>query len=155
MNEYEEKELVWLPKDLAKKVESLKDSDNFVLKYIEESKRDIKANLDSLDDEIVQYKGLMAKARSSFKEAKEDALEANYALWESFDNERKSLKAKAEQMVESLKPLTEELKKINEQLNNIHVYRFKEVIDVIDAFSNLYGDKREILEFLLKNYKKD
>lgn len=155
MKEEEEKDLVWLPKSLCKKIKELEDTDKFILDYIEESKKDIKLNIDSLDDEVLVYKGLMAKARTAFQEAKTEALEANYATWESFDKESKNISSKAIALKDSLGPLTQELEKINGLIDKVRTHRIDELISTIEKFNSLYGQNKEVFEFLLNNFGKE
>lgn len=151
----EEYEYCRIPKSLAKKIADLKCPDNFVLDYIEESKKDIKSNFDFLGEEILIYRGEMAKARADFTKVKEDALAANYALWESFEAEKKSIWEKSKELQNALKPLTEELAKINKAIDSLNTYRMDELIKTIQTFSGLWGENKEMLEFLMKNYKKN
>lgn len=151
----EETELVWLPKSLAKKIASVKNSDNFVLEYIEDSKREIKNDLDAFEDEIISYKAAMIKFREEFKKAKQEQIEANYVVWDKFEEDRKSIRDLATKAATELRPLTEELEKINSELSKISKYQMKDFVNTIREISGmLYGENRNILEFLVANYKK-
>lgn len=152
----DEKELVWVSKDLAKKIKSLENSDNFVLEFIEESKKDLKANFDAIDDEIIQYKANMIKAREAFRIAKDEMLSANYEIWEKFDTDRKSLYGAANLLVEKLKPLKDELATISDLMNKIDKWGIQSFVESLDKIIYLINsDKKEILQFLINNYKKE
>lgn len=155
MKETEETDYIRLPKRLIDQIKDLDNADKVITKYIEESKRDIKNNLDFLEDEVIAYKGSMAKTRIAFNEAKEEALAANYKIWENFEEDKKQIWNKSKEIVESLKPLTEELSKINRAIDGLNTYRLDELMKTIQAFSGLWGENKEMMEFLMKNYKKD
>ena len=154
----EEKELVWLPKSLAKKVEALKDSDNFVEEYIRQSRREIETNLDSFDNEIINYKANMIKARKDFKIAVDEMLEANYKVWESMDEDRKSIVSQAEKMIESLRPLKSELNEISNLMNKINKWGVKDLVDMVNHLNSAAPEgsqSRDLLVFLMDNYKRE
>jgi hypothetical protein len=153
--EEEEKDLVWLPKNLCKKIKELEDTDKFILDYIEESKKDIQLNIEAFDEEILIYKGLMAKARQGFLEAKTEALETNYAIWDSFDKESKNIYDKSSKLKDSLGPLTQELEKINGLIDKVRTHRIDELMSTIEKFNSLYGQNKEVFEFLLNNFGKE
>lgn len=151
----EDEEVVWLPKSLAVKVKSLKDSDNFVLEYIRESKRELVANFDTLDDEIIAYKASMIKARKEFGIAKDEMIQSNYEVWEKFDNERKSVRDMATILRTELEPLKKDLKELEDSISKISTYRINDLFDTVHKISTMMqGETGEIIKFLINNFKK-
>jgi hypothetical protein len=149
---------LYLPESQAKKLEALKEGDleNFIFEYIQQSKRELSIQLDEMDEDIIQYKAAMIDARKKFKAAKEEMLEANWAMWEEFDEQKKSIRSKAEEVVEELKPLTEELTKIGNLMNNVKKWEIENFLDMLDKIKyHLHGDNKNIIEFLVKNYKRN
>jgi hypothetical protein len=156
MNNSEEKEIVWLPKKLADKVKALENSDNFVDDYIEQSRTEIRANLDTFDSEIIEYRANMIKARKAFEIAKDEMIKASYEIWDKFQDDKKSLCSMATELTNGLLPLTNELKKINDMINGLDEYKIKGLVNLVKAFNNeCYGENAKILKFLMDNYKKD
>jgi len=161
MNNYlsEEKEIVWLPKSIASQIKDLNDKkmeEEIILKYIDESRSDIKHFLENLDDDLLQYRALMVKTRNAFKEAKEEQLQANYELWENFDKEMPSLQEKIDKVKKAIEPVSNQIKELNEALGNIRSYELKELLEVIKGISQYLGydnNAGKILKFLVKNYK--
>jgi len=147
-----------LEESQAKKLEALKEGDleNFIFEYIQQSKRELSIQLDEMDEDIIQYKAAMIDARKKFKAAKEEMLEANWAMWEEFDEQKKSIRSKAEEVVEELKPLTGELSKISLMMNSIKQWEIERFLKMLNAIGeHLYGENKNIIEFLVKNYKRD
>ena len=156
MNNSEEKEIVWLPKKLADKVKALENSDNFVDDYIEQSRTEIRANLDTFDSEIIEYRANMIKARKAFEIAKDEMIKASYEIWDKFQDDKKSLCSMATELTNGLLPLANELKKINDMINGLDEYKIKGLVNLVKAFNNeCYGENAKILKFLMDNYKKD
>ena len=147
----EEKELVWLPKKLANQVQALENPDNFVKEYIEESKREIKNNLDNLDDDIIQYKAAMISARQKFKEAKDEVLKANYEVWEKFEDDNKELHRMRDVLLNQLRPIKKEVDEIKESLRSISTYQMKDLLELLEKIGYALQDSqtREVLKTLI------
>lgn len=155
----ERKEYVslYLPASQAKRLKDVTDGkiDGFIEEYIAESKRELKISLDAMDDDIVTYKAGMISAKKEFQEAKDEALKANWDLWDEFDDQQKSIRAKSEECVKELKPLTDELLKISNLLSNIKKWEIEGFLEMInDIKSSLYGENGNIIKFLIENYKR-
>jgi cell division septum initiation protein DivIVA len=159
MNEENKKYVsLYLPEAMADKLKAMEeDGVNAIMEeYMENTKHHLKDTLDCMDEEIVQYKAAMIDARKKFKAAKEEALEANWVLWDEFEDQKKSLYNKAQEAADQLKPLTEELTKISSLMNGIDKWGIGGFLEMLKEVKNhLHGEDRNILEFLVKNYKKD
>jgi chromosome segregation ATPase len=156
INPNEEKELVWLPKSIAEKLKQLENSDNFIQDYLDSSKRDIRANFETFDDEILGYRASMVKAKLEFQKAADEAIAANYKVWQDFEEKKKSLSAQVESCVAEIKPLTEEFNRLNAEIQKIKTWDIERFVEMLSKLkSHLYGEERNILEFLVKHYKKE
>lgn len=151
-----DKDLVWLPKSLVKevkKLESDEELEKLILKHIEDSKLSITAELAELDDQVLMYRGLMVKARNEFKKAKDEELESFTAIWDHYEKDIKNIRQKVEEVKNALQPLKNEVAAVKGMMNEIYVYDFKTLIGVIREFSQLYGENKNMIEFLINNYK--
>lgn len=155
-----EKDLVWLPRDLADKVKALEDpikQGKAVIEYIEDSKRAVKYTLDGLEDDIVRYKGQMANMQIEFKKAKEEQLDANYVLWEKYEDEIAKVKVRVRVVTDLLVPVKKDLDQLNARLKDIDVYRLKEAFSLIKELTQILNhDSKtgDIIRFLFDNYKR-
>lgn len=156
----EEKDLVWLPKSLAEKVKQLeegREQEKLVLTYLEESKSSLKADLETLDEDVAIYVGLMTKARQSFEKAKNEQLNSAYTTWEKFDEELGELRKKVKTVSEEVKPIKDELEQVNELLRQVHSWEINDLLKTVEALrGHLSGDREtaKILRFLYKTYGK-
>jgi len=159
MKENEPKTYVnlYVPISQAKRLKDLEQDgiNNFVEEYIAETKRDMKVSIENMDEDIIQYKAFMIDARKKFRAAKEEMLEANWALWDEFEEQQKFIYNKAQKAADQLKPLTEELQKITKLMNVIDNYKIESFLEILEKIKDhLYGEDRKILEFLTLNYKR-
>lgn len=156
----EEKDLIWLPKSLVKKIKDIEDTKTIeaeIYKYIEESKKDLRINLESLDDDVLLYKAYMIKAKNAFEAAKNEQLEASYALWEKFDTELYEVRKKVEKVKEVMNPIKQELEELKTLMNSVKTYdieKLLEVIKTIATYLSYDGDTAKVVRFLFENYKK-
>lgn len=154
-----EKKHVYVDKALAEKIEHLqsdKQIEATVLEYFNESKRDLKYSLEGLDDDVIQYKALMMKARQSFREAKDEQLQANYDLWEKFDADTKGVSAYVSTIIAQLQPLKQELNEVNRLMQQVHRYDLERLLEIVQRLNGAFqGETGNMLKFLLNNYGKD
>lgn len=158
--EKEEKELVWLPKSVAKQVQEVieeKAKETVILRFIEDSKRDIQICLESLDEDVIRYKGAMIRARKAFEEAKNEQLTANYEMWEAFQKELPNVETKIQKMKEKILPLKKELDEIKTLIDGVRTWDIEELLKSVESVSrhlSYDGDTGKLLKFLFENYKK-
>jgi len=152
-----ERELAWLPIELAKRVNNITELEvlnNEMLSYVEQTKRELQTDIESIDEAIVLYRAHMIKARDAFKEAKDQEIASMYSLWEEYDKELTSLKSFVNEAKKTIEPIKEEVINLNKEMEKINSYGFENLINSINAFCQLYGEQKEMMEFLVKNFKK-
>ena len=154
----EEKEYVslYLPKSLAKKIKQLESGEShedIVQSFLDESKRDIKNSLECLEDDVLEYKALMTKAKVAFREAKEEQLQASYELWEKFEEDLPSVEEKITKLINKLKPVERQLSQINDLLNGLSFYSIENAMELIGKINQMTSETKNIFKFLLENYK--
>lgn len=159
-----EKDLIWVSKEFAEKFKALEKEENtreeqskifdeYLEQIQEKVKSDFKANLESLEENAAIFTGLMLKVRQSFEKAKNEHLEASYELWEKYDIEKGSIEEKTQKIILGLKPLKDELKEINDLLGKIRTYEMEKVIETIEKLNGLYGNSKDMIKFLVNNFK--
>ena len=162
----DKEELIWvdaefaqkyneLKGDKSKREEQLKALDEYIVSIREQSRKEFRANLDSLEEDVAIYVGLMVSVKQKFEAAKTEQLQASYSLWEKFDKELPNIQDKTNKMIECLNPLVEKLTQVNELLGKIQIYNFNDVIKAIERIGNLYGESKGMVEFLVNNYKNE
>jgi chromosome segregation ATPase len=158
------RDLIWVDKEFAekyKKMESDKVKDEerltvlteYMKKLSEESRSDFKASLESIEEDAVIYTGLMLKVKQAFGKAKDEALDASYALWDGYQKELPSVKKKVNEIVSTLDPLKSKLEEINNLLSKIKTYDIDRFIETLNSLARSYGKSKEMIEFLVQNFK--
>lgn len=156
---YGEKEIVWLPKELAKQVKEViddKQKEKLIAGFIEESKREIQSNLDELDESVIRYKGLMIKAKMAFEEAKSEQLSASYDLWDKFEKELPKVTEKVEKVKAQVEPLKKQMEEITKLMDGIRKYDVEKLLELVrelNSYLEYNGETAKILRFLFTNYK--
>jgi len=159
-----EQELIWVDKDFAERHKELmrdkskrdiqvKVFDDYLEKIKDSSKQDFKGNLDNLEEDIAIYTGLMLKVKQAFEKAKDEQLSASYALWEKFDKELPYVSEKIEKIIATLNPLQAKLETLNVLLGKVNTWNIEKLGSSIDTLANLYGKNKDMVKFLITNFK--
>lgn len=155
-NEEKEYRSWYLPKDVAEKMKAVCATDwlsQYILEYIDKTKKDWKSYCDSLDEDLLVYRACMAKARNEWKTAFQESTNAHYQLREETEAERKSLSSNVKILKEEIKPLQCELNEVDKLLKWFDLYKVKDLIEAIKEINWLYGENKKIIEFIMNNYK--
>lgn len=153
-----DKTYAWIPKELAERIEQYDDINQMsaaVDEYFENSSKEIASLLESLDEEVAQYKGLMAKKRAAFRKETEKQLEMSYKLWEELDEKRPWIQERVKSLAAELAPISKELERVDAQLKNLNTHRLKDAIDLVDRLSMLPERSKDMMSFLMNNYRRD
>lgn len=159
------KELVWVEKEFAEKYKALEGKketremqiavfEEYMNKVQSQARSDFKANLETLDEDSAIFSGLMLKVKQSFEKAKNEQLDASYAIWEKFDLEIPNINKKTGNIIKELTPLKSQLTEINELMGKIQTYNLDKLLESMQKLRSLYGDQKEMFEFLVNNFKK-
>jgi hypothetical protein len=156
MDDVFEKEYIYVPKKLAVMVKSVTEPEEYertIIKYMEEVKGDLRLNIESLDEDVTLFKAFMIEAKKRFKEAKEAQLKESYELWESYEQELGVIRNRVDSFKNELRPLIEDLKEINSLFSQIKTYDISKLCDVIERYSSLSKDNKEMMDFLIKEFR--
>lgn len=159
------KELIWVEKEFAERYKILESEkgknderckvlDEYILKISESSRKDFKANLETLEEDVAIYTGLMLKVKQAFGKAKDEALNASYALWEEFDKEKPKVSKKIADFCDMLDPLEKKLNSINEALGKIRTFNIDRLVESMEKLTGLYGESREMFDFVVNHFGK-
>jgi hypothetical protein len=156
----EGKDLIWVDKAFAEKYKKLdleeekaKALDEYIETIEKKSKEDFKANLESLEEDVAIYTGLMLKVKQAFKAASDENLNASYELWENFDKQKPIIQKKIDTIISMLKPLKNEAHEISELLGKIQTWNIDKFVESLRSISDMQGTRKKMIEFLIKNFK--
>lgn len=152
-----EKDLIWLPKQLAQKIKDVEDVKKLeaeIISYCQEVEQSLKTDVECMDDTIIQFKANLIKAKTEFKKAKDEELDAMYKLWEDYDVELSKTRKQVETAKASLEPLKKELQEVKALIQGFDTWGMKDLFETVKNFTDLWGRNKEVFEFLMKNYQK-
>lgn len=151
-----EKELVWLDKEIASKMEILQDVirlrgeeiDKVITRLTDETKL---LTTDCIDTTLLEMKLHAQKVRDTYKQTVDEELEKTNVLWDECDEKIYESRTKISKVTASFANLNAEVSKLRTSMNDLPLYQIDHLIEVIDKF-NSYTDKdKELLRILLKS----
>jgi predicted nuclease with TOPRIM domain len=157
-----EKDLVWLPKDLADKVKEFEDKEELknalVLEYIDKTKRDISQSIEMLDDDVLCYRGKLASYRNALKEAYSEEYDKTYEAWEDAQNKLKDFDIMILPLKQSLQSLSSDVVDIASRINNMqksfesfNTYHFERITAFLKAWNEQPEDVKEMFKKMMIN----
>jgi chromosome condensin MukBEF ATPase and DNA-binding subunit MukB len=117
-------------------------------------KREFSSSLESLEENAAMFTGLMIKVKQTFGKAADEHLNSSYEVWENYDKELPNIRDKTQKMIDVLNPLKNELTEINTLIGKINIWDIEKLIKTISLLSEMYGTNKEMVEFLVNNFKK-
>ena len=109
--------------------------------------------LEGLEEDAAIFSGLMLKVKQSFGKAADEHLQSSYELWENFDKEMPSTREKISKVISLLDPLEKKLKIITDLISKIDKWQIDKLNESISLMATNYGKSKEMVEFLIKNFK--
>jgi len=156
----DEKEYVsaYVSKEVAKQIKALEGEtpDGLMLEYIKSCKKDMQLNIESMDEDVLMFKGMLARVRRDFKQAKDDHLDTSYQIWQDYAKDIPELTKYVKTAVDQLRPLKEELESIQALMKDLSHWKIKDLIESISMISRaMEGQNKEMLKFLMENYNNE
>ena len=151
-----EKELVWVSKEIKEaleKAESQEEQEKIFFKVIEDRKFDIKTQIESLDDDVLLFKGIGIKYKTELEKIYNQQSEQLEKLWEDF-NAGDRIYKQAKQIEKDLQPIVNTIELINKRLSDISTWKIENMIDLINKFNNMSDSTKEMLKILIESEKK-
>ena len=151
-----DKELVWLDKNVAAKIDVLQDVvrlrgeeiEKIITRLTDETKI---LTTDNIDTTLLEMKLHAQKVRDTYKQVVDEELEKTDTLWDECDEKIYESRTKISQVTNSFIDLNREVEKLESSLNNLPIYQIEEIMKLLDKF-NSYSDKdKELLKILLKS----
>lgn len=150
----DEKDLVWVKKELIPQLEFIED----ILKL---KKDDIQKEIDKLvdstqtlttdniDTSLLELKLHAQKVRDEYKKTVDDELEKTDKLWEDCDEKLYNSKTKISDVKDSFYSLRQEINTITEKLNDLPLYKLEQFMDLLDRFNGYSDEQKELLKIML------
>lgn len=143
---------LYVSKEKAEEFNKLKGvvhDDDIIQQYLDETKRDIKIDLDSLNDDILQYKAMASKWHKEMSKAYDSQVEKTELLFEKFDEQRPFFNEKVDQLKHAIQPVNSMIKDLEISMSKINSWKIEKLLDLINKISMMSGREKEMLKFLM------
>lgn len=162
------KELIWVSKEYAeeyKKLDTVQAQAKLAKEILEAKKIDISSEMSQLDDDLIRFKSacLIHKAEME-KVYKEQASLVEKLIEDCWDIMPKvkqdankfafEVKAELEPIGKVVSSLKEDVNSLKTSLNDLNIYGMNQVIDLANKLTQMDDNTKEILSFLVQNYKR-
>jgi len=148
-------ELIWVPVELKEawdKAGSTEEQSKVFLKAIEDKKLDIKYEIDSLEEDVLLFKGLGIRYKTELGKVYDEQSAQLEKMWEDF-NCGDRIEKQVRVIKNTLSPIVEIMKNINKEFDSVSTYKIENLISVIEKFNNMTTTDKKLLEILLNNQK--
>lgn len=149
------KELIWVSTELKEawdKADSDEEQSKIFFKVIEDKKLDIKYEIESLEEDVLLFKGLGIRYKIELEKVYNEQSTQLEKMWEDFNCSDKIAK-QAQKIKSTLSPVIETMKSINKEFDSVSTYKVENLIEVIEKFNNMTATDKKLLEILLNNQK--
>jgi archaellum component FlaC len=149
MDRFAEKEYTYVPKRLVKLLQDSEDHEKIILEFIDESKREVRQNLESLDEDLLQYRAMMAKSKQAFREAKDEQCNAMYELWESYEPELGKVRKMASNLAKELAPIKNAVLDLQKTIDGVSTYSLEKMVEIVKQVGSMSDDEKDMFKMLL------
>lgn len=152
-----DKELIWVPKELKDawdKVESEEEQKKVFFRAIEDRKLDIKNQIESLEEEVLLFKGIGIRYKTELEKIYNEQSAQLEKIWEDFNAGDKIYK-QAKKIENDLRPIILTIQQINNSISNFSTYKIEKLIEVIDKFSRMSDNEKHMIKVLIDYGQKE
>ena len=121
-------------KKVALAIKELDDGhtkESVILQFIKDCKKDLQTEIESVDEDVLIFRGVLAKARQAFQQTRDEYLDSSYKIWEDSDKKLPIVKDKIQKLTNQLNPLKKELDEINKVLKSIDTFNIEKLVKFI------------------------
>ena len=151
------KELIWVTTELKEaweKAGSEEEQTKEFLKAIENKKIDVKCQIESLEEDVLLFKGIGIKYKTELEKVYNEQSNQLEKIWEDFNASDKIAK-QSQKIKNALSPIVETIKSINKELDSVSTYKIENLISVIEKFNHMTESDKKLLEVLLNSQKEN
>ena len=157
---HEEKDLIWVPKSIAKKLDQIESGDfaeQYILEYAKRLRLSIECSIEALDEDIIQLKAKGIAYKQAYKAAFDEEEAAITDLWELSQARGAEAKKQATRQTQEIRnlaeSLTEAVQALETTLNQINNYTIKEACETVErvksAVTSLTPEVKHALKGIL------
>lgn len=144
---------LYVSEELANQLEKVKGrkeiEEEILLKYINEQKIDIKASIESLDDDIIKFKAVAITHKNELKKVYDEQYEKLENLYDNIYKKKDEIKYKVDSAKIELQSLDSFIRDIDTSLGRLNTYKIDELLKVVNKVSSMSAKEKRIMNFLI------
>jgi len=143
-----EYDFVRMPKELVDKVlevTDIKQKEKLYFEAIEHKKRDIKNEIECLEEDMLLFKAFGMRYKRELEEAYQKQSEVIEKLWTDF-NASDHIYNKIKPIKEQISYISDSVKEIERKIKYADVSRLEKACDVIERFNRMSVEDKQILK---------
>ena len=150
----DKQELIWVDKELAEKYKEL-DSDvskaKIVNSLIRQKKFDVQDDLESLEDDLIRFKGFSLSYASEFRKAYKSQSENIENIWEDSQDPINKINARTRSIKEDIISIRKDVEDVAESIENLDIYKLDRIVELIEKYNRMTDDDKQIFNIILSN----
>ena len=145
MNDKEQTKCIYLhlPESQANRFEQATDKNEVLIEYMRDFKKTLHGEFECMDEDILAFQGMLARAKARFTEVKEQHLSDCYEVWEGIDEKMPNFEDRAKSLERKLENSTRVLESLNKKIEGVNSYHVKSFIENISTLSTLMDNLDE------------
>ena len=161
---YQEKELIWVSKELAaeyKSLETIEEQEKAVKAVITRKKLDLDDENNLLSESLLQFKSVCLVHKKELEKVYNEQGDILSALWVDMGDVSNNISRHAKQLASEISIISKavsqtkgEVEGLRKSLNGLDVYSAEKLTALATQINRMDDDTKDILKFLLNNYNK-
>lgn len=139
---------IWVPEEIGKRYEQATGDGtkiDIIETLIQSMKNDVKMSLESFDDDVLAYKGMVLKYKKAFQEVYENQSEKIDQLWEDIQKTLPRQDDLIKQVKDSLVPILDCIEKLAKKVEHVNTYHLMRMVELIDKVNACDDKTKEVL----------
>jgi len=141
-----------IPKNIAEeltKAASRKGQEDIFFKAIADRKRDVKNQIEVLDDDLLLFKAFGVKYQNELEKIYNDQYSKFEDVWDKL-NASDMVYGKLKELESKTKQFKQDIESINNSIDHVSMYKIEKVIEIVDKFNRMSEDDKGIIKYLLE-----
>lgn len=149
-----EKELIWVPKEIAEKyknIESIEQHSEMILELIKRKKKDFAIENENLDDDVLTFKAVCLRHKAELQKVYNEQSEQLELLWKDCSNMSEKINEHARKIASDLSPIVNTVRELKNSITDVKArladvsfYPSSQFVQVAEAVSRM-DDATKIL----------
>ena len=123
---------------------------------INRNNKSMQGDLEAMEDDVLQFRGILLNYKKAYKAALEEHSEATYKIWEDLDAQLPSLRQKVAKFETEVMPLFQSadtmmktLERVSAKMEHINTFQLEKMVDLIKTIQGCDDETKSVLQKVL------